>query len=325
MGIVGIVAAALLLGAALFVWMVFVEPRAFRVRRTCVAATRSGKAREVFIEHPGLAGLTILHVTDTHFMAGDEAKVRFLRRVGQEKFDLVLFTGDLIDTPQGVEPCVEAAACLHGRLGAFAVLGGHDYFQGGPWYRHLPLVSGPLTARKHSARNPAESLAQRLEETGVQVLRDEHRLITLPDGARAALVGLEDAFNAEPDYAAAWAGVPAGIPVIVISHSPDALPQIVNRGAHLVFFGHTHGGQVHLPFIGALTTRCSLPTSRASGTFKEGHTVFSINNGLGGGRHISFRLLCPPEVTALRVIGRKGNGGTQAQNRSEMNASPGEI
>jgi len=299
--LIPIAIAALAAALLLAVWMVFIEPRRFRVRRVHIPASDRSTSR-LHVEDGRLAGLKILHVTDTHFHGKETAKLRFLRGVAEEEeFDLVFFTGDLIDSREGMDACVEAAGYFRARVGKFAVLGGHDHFRVNPLVRYAQLAGGADAGDEYDTPNPTHQLVERLREKGFEVLSDSHRVVELADGQQAAIVGLRDAFLFLPDYRSAWEGIPPGIPVIVLAHSPDVLPEVCRRGTKLAFFGHTHGGQVRLPFVGALITRSLLPPRKASGTFKTKGTVYSINNGMGAGRWLSFRLLCPPEVTIVGI------------------------
>ena len=299
------IAAALVVAAAsVLAWMFAVEPRWFRVRRVTVHSAEAGDAKAICLPAGRLPALKILHVSDTHFGGADAAKLQFLRRVGEEAFDLVALTGDLLDTPPGLGACLELAELVRGRFGCFAVLGGHDQFSAtARRYRWLSLrrPKGP-PPQERRIPNPLEELVQGLQERGVEVLQDESRIIAC-GGTKLVIVGLRDAFVSAPDCAAAWRDVPQGLPTIVLAHSPDVLPEVVRRGADLAFFGHTHGGQVRLPFVGALVTRSQLRGRRASGVFREGGTVFTVNNGVGAGQGIDLRLLCRPEVTVMELTG----------------------
>jgi len=284
--------ALVLAGLALAFWMVFLEQRLFRIRRVVLDA-----------ESLGLPGLKILQITDTHFHGRDEHILRFLRKLAaSEQFDLVFLTGDLIDSAEGVASAAQAAALFHPRLGTLAVLGGHDYARsvGLDAYRHLLSRHGLATMRQV---NPADQLEIALTDAGIRVMHDAHTLVEDPEsnGQTLAVVGLRDAFQFAPDYDAAWDDVPPGTPVIVIAHSPDVLPEVARRRARLAFFGHTHGGQVRFPLLGALVTRSSLPGRLAAGTFRHNGTVFTINNGLGTSPATPYRLLCRPEVTVLEL------------------------
>lgn len=278
-------AAACLLTAA---WMVLVEPRRFHVRRVALPAGR-------------LPPLRILHLTDTHFHGRDEAILAFLERLAsREQFDLVLLTGDLIDAPAGVPSVERAARLFKPALGSFAVLGGHDYRNIGALRPYMRIFTGQ-DLRTGCPLNPADAVVTSLEANGVRVLSDSSRLVAAPDGSTFAIVGLRDAFEFAPDGDAAWAGLAPEVPVILIAHSPDVLGEAVRRGADLAFFGHTHGGQVRFPLVGALITHTRLPRRLAWGTFAEGRTRFVVSNGLGASPATAYRLLCPPEAVVVEL------------------------
>jgi hypothetical protein len=293
------IAVALLLAALLLVlWVTVIEHRLFRVRRVVLDADRLG-----------LPPLRILHVTDTHFHGRDGAILRFLGHVAaREDFDLVFLTGDLIDSPSGLDAAEAVAGMFRPSLGTFAVLGGHDYAQLDPvkTYRFL------LTRRAQEAfagDNPADDLVARLEAAGVRVLEDSAASVRPPAGRPFAVVGLRDAFVFEPDSEAAWRKVEPDLPVIAIAHSPDVVREVSRRGASLAFFGHTHGGQVRLPIVGAVVTRCTLPRRLVRGVFRQADTVFILNNGLGTSPAIPYRLLCRPEVTVAVLESGAAPGG----------------
>ncbi|KPK59982.1 MAG: hypothetical protein AMK73_08370 [Planctomycetes bacterium SM23_32] len=276
--------------ALLLAWMVLVERQRFRVRRVVLDAGSLG-----------LPPLKILHLTDAHFHGRDRPILRFLQGVrAREDFDLLLLTGDMLDSAAGLESVEEVLGMFAPRIGALAVLGGHDYahLSALKAYRYL------LTHRSQQAfsgPNPADDLADCLRRHGARVLRDASATLAATDGRPFAVAGLRDAFVFEPDVDAAWSGLEPDLPVIAMAHSPDVVWDVCARGARLAFFGHTHGGQVRLPVIGAVVTRSRIPRRLAHGTFRHGNTVFILNNGLGTSPAIPYRLLCPPEVTVAEL------------------------
>jgi len=280
------------LGAVLMVavWSVVIERRLLHVRRIVLDC-----------DELGLPPLKILHVTDTHFHGRDARILGFLRRVSsRERFDLVLFTGDLLDKAGGLESVGQIARMFRPVLGGFAVLGGHDYkdYSGLRPYSALLFRKGPGPS---APPNPVSEVVRRLEDGGVRVLRDEHAEVATPGGRRFAIVGLRDAYAVKPDCEAAWRGVAGDVPVLAIAHSPDVLREVCARGAALAFFGHTHGGQVRLPFLGALVTHTKVPRSLAVGLFACERTVFVVSSGVGTAPSTPFRLLCPPEVVVVEL------------------------
>ena len=296
------VGAFLILGAILGVWMFVVEPRRFRIWRVRLPRSERRPPRTVALRADRIPNLRLLHITDTHFGTRDEAKLDFIRRVAQETCDLVFLTGDLIDAPSGIEPCLEMVSRLNPRIGMYAVLGGHDHFRRRrTLHKYTSLLAPSPPSKSQRIANPTESLRQGLKRYGVEVMADENQRIRGLPGQPLTVVGLRDAFVFDCDYEKAWSGVGRNEATIVIAHSPDVLPEVVRRGSDLALFGHTHGGQVRLPLIGAVVTRSYINTARARGIFREGETIFTINQGMGAGIRSDFRLLCPPEVTLLRI------------------------
>ena len=288
-------------GLGLAAWMVIVEPTQFRVRRIAVGSCD-------LVRRPGRGGLPeglrILHVTDTHFYGSDERRLRFLRRVAaEEDYDFAFLTGDLIDTPRGVGSCRELARALEPRVGAYAVLGGHDLYWAPPLTIFASLGGTRHVSEPAKVPSVPGELTRVLESEGVRVLQDGSDLASIPGGGEVAIVGTRDAQDCVPDYGAAWSQMPGDIPVIALSHCPDAVPDMVARDPDMAFFGHTHGGQVRFPVIGALVTRSELSADRASGMFREGDTLCFLNNGVGTNRFIRLRLLCRPEVSLVSIGG----------------------
>ncbi len=278
------------LGGALLLRRGIREARCYRVRRVNLSHDVSS-----------LPSLKLLHVTDTHFDGRDEHLLRFLEGVAEdEEFDLVLYTGDLIHHGGGVESLRRMAEMFRPRMGSFAVLGGHDYVH----VRRLRTYLNLVTAMKPDGRrptNPVEQVKSALNHAGVHLLDDAHHVVQTPGGRRLALVGLRDAYLYTPSVESAWDGLPDETPVLALSHCPDLLPELARRGVDLAVFGHTHGGQIRLPLVGALVVRTRLPRRAARGVFRCRHTVASVSAGLGTSPACPVRLLCPPEAVVIET------------------------
>jgi hypothetical protein len=146
--------------------------------------------------------------------------------------------------------------------------------------------------------------------------RKEFRRLVLSAGGRTVRLGEEAGEMARweapraPDFVLALAErIPEGSFPIVLSHSPDIFPLAVEMGWPLVLAGHTQGGQIQLPFIGAITTDTALGRAYASGLFAEGRSQLYITRGVGTTR-LPFRFLAPPEVALITLRGA-GHGAPE--------------
>jgi len=230
--VIGVACAVVALGVLLWVWADAIEPRLFRIRRVSLCAADLG-----------LPAMRILHITDTHLHGGDGAILSFLRDLAaREQFDLVCYTGDLVHNDGGVPSLATVAGLFSPRLGSFAVLGGHDYADIPSRSIARRLLAGPDPISSHPP-NAIDGVIQALETQGVCLLQDGHERVRAPDGSELAIVGLGDTYVATPDVASAWDGLSDQVPVILVAHSPDVLPDVAGRGARLALFGHTHGGR----------------------------------------------------------------------------------
>ena len=84
-------------------------------------------------------------------------------------------------------------------------------------------------------------------------------------------------------------------------HSPDSAPEAAALGYDMVFAGHTHGGQVRLPLVGALVTNCTMPRRLVDGLVRMGTSLLHTSPGLGTSKYAPFRFLCRPEATVLEL------------------------
>ena len=194
------------------------------------------------------------------------------------KPDLVLLAGDyVIDSVKGgrfVAPREIAArlATLRAPLGTYAVLGNHDWWNG------------------------AGKLRRAFEDAGIPVLDD--RAISLTQGAcHFWLAGFGDLWEGKPDVRRALREVPTGAAVLAFTHNPDLFPAVPTSVA-LTMAGHTHGGQVRVPFFGPV-----IVPSRHGRRYAQGHIVeqgrnLFVSPGLGTSI-LPVRFLVPPEVSRL--------------------------
>ncbi|MFL5794006.1 MAG: metallophosphoesterase [Actinomycetes bacterium] len=284
----GAVAAA---AAACVGYGVLVERDWYRLRRERVRALE-----------PGQPPLTVLHLSDLHLTVADTRRVAFLERLAAEQVDLVVMTGDMLGEPAGLDPVLEALSRFRPRLGAVAVLGSNDYWA--PRFRNpLGYFLGPSSRRSRSSgRNPWRELVDGLEDQGWTVL--SNRRGRLGD---VELAGMDDPHIRRDDPAVA---VPPNSSHprlrMGIVHSPyqRALDAFERNGYGLLLAGHTHGGQVRLPGVGALVTNCDLPRDRVRGLSRWGSSWLHVSAGLGTSKYAPFRFACRPEASLLEVVAK---------------------
>jgi predicted MPP superfamily phosphohydrolase len=132
------------------------------------------------------------------------------------------------------------------------------------------------------------------------------------NGVAIELLGLDDAHLRWHDLRVAPRRAPDRFG-LAIMHSPDVAPETAALGYDLILAGHTHGGQVQLPGIGALVTNCSMPRRLVSGLIRMGPSVLHTSPGLGTSRFAPFRFSCRPEATLLEL---RGGDSTDAPDHS---------
>ena len=230
------------------------------------------------------------------FMDNRATVRRAVRRTVALQPELVLLAGDFIhDTKRGIKPVTEILAPLvRAGIPTFAVLGNHDYA--------MP------TARYPENRALAEHLERALEDIGIRVLHNESVALEKA-GAKAGqtlyLVGIGSHVPDDDDPERAFAAVPAGAPRLVLMHHPDTYAEILPRRAPLAFAGHTHGGQVRLPFASGRSLLTWLRDGQnynadwAKRYGKAGNRLY-ITRGIGCSV-APIRLNCPPELTLITL------------------------
>jgi predicted MPP superfamily phosphohydrolase len=137
------------------------------------------------------------------------------------------------------------------------------------------------------------------------------------EGLPVELLGLDDAHINWHDARVIPRSAPERFGLAVM-HSPDSAPESAACGYELILAGHTHGGQVRLPVVGALVTNSTMPRRLASGLIRMGSALMFLSPGLGTSKYAPFRFLCRPEVTLLelRREGQRSSETTSAKTRS---------
>jgi predicted MPP superfamily phosphohydrolase len=220
---------------------------------------------------PAFDGLRIGFITDLHHseFTGLDDIGRAADVVRAERPDLVLLGGDYVSygDVRYAAPCAEALSTLDAPLGVFAVLGNHD-----------------------DDRVVPDALRRR----GVRVLRDESTVVAR-GGNLLTLAGIRFWTRRQEDIARAI-GHPAG-PVLLAAHDPRRIYEGASLGVAGILAGHTHGGQIVLPVLGAVLAR-KFPV--AEGRLSRGATEMFVSRGVGT-VVVPIRINCPPEVVIVTL------------------------
>lgn len=224
-------------------------------------------------------GIRVVHFSDVHLgFHMDEQDLRELAdRIAGLKPDLLCFTGDIVDDyAVSMKAAVPVMASMHATLGKFAILGNHDY-------RGLPA-----------------GVQELYPKTGFTLLRNEHAIVERA-GQRVAMVGLEDNIMGKPNPQRAIHGLPDEMCKLLLMHEPDYADVAAQMSFDLQLSGHTHGGQVRLPVIGAPMPP---PGGRKyiQGLFHVGteRMPLYVSRGIGM-THLPIRVLCRPELSVITL------------------------
>ncbi|MCA1007082.1 metallophosphoesterase [Rhodococcus hoagii] len=251
---------------------------------------------------PGSATLRVLHISDLHMMPNQKLKQNWLRELDRLDPDLVVNTGDNLSHMKSVPAVVQSMGGLLARPGLF-VFGSNDYF--------APKPKNPMKYFKKEHRRvlgaplPWADLRAAFTERGWLDVTHVHRELEVA-GVRIDAAGVDDP-HLERDRYDTIAGMPNPLAQLKlgITHSPE--PRVLDRfaddGYDLVLAGHTHGGQLCLPFYGALVTNCQLDRSRVKGPSQWGaHTRLHVSAGVGTSPYAPARFCCRPEATLLTLV-----------------------
>jgi predicted MPP superfamily phosphohydrolase len=260
---------------------------------------------------PGSAPLTVLQLSDLHMTAGQHTKQEWVAGLAALRPDVVITTGDNLAGMDAVPPTLRALEPLMDRPGAF-VLASNDYY--------APRPKNPLKyfktdhKRVHGDELPWRELRDGMTARGWLDLTNSTGSLTVA-GVRIALAGVDDPHLKLDRYdVVAGTADPEADVRIGLVHSPE--PRVLDRftadGYDLLLCGHTHGGQLRVPFYGALVTNCGIDREHVRWLHRwakpsPGHptgTWLHVSAGLGTSPYAPYRLACPPEATLLTLTPR---------------------
>lgn len=241
-------------------------------------APRNVKLRHLRIGEPTAGeALRIGFVTDTHVGPTVSAAEldRAMQLVMDEEPDLLLLGGDYVSESPRYLPETANVIGAYTRalpLGVLAVFGNHDYSNDAP--RMERLLSGH----------------------GVRVLRNEAACLS---GSPLWIAGIDDAMLSVPDVAGTFAQIPEHAPVVALWHEPDGADEVARHGAMLQVSGHSHGGQVRLPYLGHVAAPAG-GRRYVSGLYNASGMPIYTSHGVGAYRP-PLRYRCEPEVTLISL------------------------
>jgi predicted MPP superfamily phosphohydrolase len=251
---------------------------------------------------PGSSPLKVLHVSDIHMLPKQRRKQAWLRELARFEPDLVVNTGDNLSHPKAVPAVVQALGDLLSVPGVF-VFGSNDYF--GPRLKNPANYLTKPEHRIHGEPLPWQDMRAAFTERGWLDMTHNRRDLEVA-GLRIAVAGVDDPHLSRDRYdTIAGPASPVANLTLGLTHSPE--PRVLDRfaadGYQLVMAGHTHGGQLCLPFYGAIVTNCDLDRSRAKGASQWGaRTQLHVSAGIGTSPFYPVRFCCRPEVTLLTLV-----------------------
>ncbi|GAB3718290.1 metallophosphoesterase [Nocardiopsis nanhaiensis] len=271
-----------------------IERNWFRLRRYELPLLPEGSPR-----------MRILHLADAHLTPGRKMLIDWIRSLEAYEPDLVVNTGDSLAHPEAVGPFIDALGPLLDRPGAF-VYGSNDLFS--PQLKNPARYLWRTSKTDYNKRRvpdlPWRDLGAAMTASGWLDLNN--RKGSLKAGQLdVALAGVHDSHIKLDRYEdiAGPADTAADIRLGVL-HSPEPanLDRFEADGYQLLLAGHTHGGQLCLPYYGTLVTNCGIDRKRAWGLNGYGDAWLHVSGGLGTSPYAPVRFCCRPEASLLDLV-----------------------
>jgi uncharacterized protein len=253
--------------------------------------------------------LSIVHISDLHVRRGDQ---RLLRSQNQALRglapDLLCVTGDVCEKVEDIHLLVDLLSTVKPRLGTYVVLGNHEHNAPAPdqlrrqhkrgiWPLIGALMHAVAPRLRSEGEHEAHAMADALRAAGITVLHNEGVRVRT-HGQTLWIAGCDSAWAGHADMDAAMRGRRPGEACLALIHEPDLAFDAREQGADLILAGHTHGGQIRLPIVGApYTLRMDPRIVIAAGFQRIEAGLLHITTGLG--HTIPLRFGCPPEVVWL--------------------------
>jgi uncharacterized protein len=290
-------------GAGIFGYASVIERNWFVLRR-----------HDIPVLPAGARPLRVLHISDVHLTPGRHRLLSWIRSLDALQPDMVVNTGDSLAHPDAVQPLLEAFGPLLDRPGVF-VYGSNDLYSPKPRNPARYLWQDSSLNGRHEPDLPWRELGAGMEAAGWLNANNSRGRIKAGE-LDIAVGGVHDSHIACDRYdEIAGPCDPAADLRLGVMHSPE--PSVMDRfaadGYDLLLAGHTHGGQICLPWYGTLVTNCGIDRVRARGLHRHpAHAGdpkrpwLHVSAGLGTSPWAPLRLCCRPEAALLTLVPRVG-------------------
>jgi uncharacterized protein len=275
---------------AVLIWAVVIERQLYVVRQESIKVLPKGSTP-----------FTVLQIGDIHLAPWQKSKQRFINQLAKHPIDLVVNTGDNLGHKNAIPPLLECLKPLLEKPGVF-VNGSNDYY--------APVPKNPISYIFHASKEPKSARLETVKMTNAFEQAGWHNLNNKAVEMEVAgnpirFIGVDDYHIGKSNLSELAASQSF---TIGLTHAPylEVLRGLTLRGAEMIFAGHTHGGQVRVPIIGALTTNSDLPNKFARGTsgwsFEGKNSILSVVAGLGNSIFAPVRFFCRPEVRLITLL-----------------------
>ena len=204
---------------------------------------------------------------------------KVVEKINAVNADIILLVGDYVNG-RWFQSAMESGRLtkylsrLKAPLGVYAILGNHDYLY------------------------DAGKVRKVLNSAGITLLENSNAKVSTPKGD-FYVAGIADPLSADYSYSQSLNGIGKGSPVLFMAHTPDVFREIPNE-IGITFSGHTHGGQVRLPKIGALFTNTFRGDKLVEGLYRDGDKAIYVTRGVGTSR-LPVRFLCTPVISVITI------------------------
>ena len=257
-------------------------------------------------------GLSVVHISDLHVRRSDQRLLRTQKQaLSNIEPDLLCVTGDVCEKVEDIPLLVGVLKAARPKRGTFVVLGNHEHNAPSPdhvskhhtgplWWLIFAIIGLVAPKVKSDGEHEAHAMADALREAGITVLHNEGVRVH-EHGRSVWIAGCDSAWAGHADMQAAMRGRYPGEACLALIHEPDLAFEAHDGGADLILAGHTHGGQIRLPIVGApYSLRMDPRIVIAAGFQRLENGLLHITAGLG--HTIPLRFGVPPEVVWMDCL-----------------------